>query len=466
MLLRDRRRYLRLPRRAWRMAGVIVLFVGLADSRGMPWYDTGIYHLQAVQWITSGPLPRGLGNLYGSFGYNCAWFTLAGAIETPLLLGKACFVINALLAILLALPAVDSVMRGRGRPLQPYRVMLGLMLIPWALFGIRMVSSLAPDPAVMLIILFSTALWIRSVRFAPHALALACFAMTIKLSAAPLLAAALAARSPRGRRGGAPVAAFCAAAAAIFLARGIWLSGYPAFPSTIGRFAALSWTATPQSVFHAEREIKYWSRYRRVYEVVKPGAPWIGAWVSRIGFSPPMVIAAVVFIAGGACWFYRRPRFTAAGTRSALALLAMLAAIIFWFLTAPQPRFGYGYLFGAASLTVAMGLSGFVPGKIDLPVRRIAFAGGIIALLVLTRLDLHLLKAALFRWPAIARATLKPHRTIDGVIVYMPVGDDRVWAAPLPATPELDPGLRCESDASGRIRRFWVEKSSSDHVPR
>ncbi|MDB5293521.1 MAG: hypothetical protein JWL69_4762 [Phycisphaerales bacterium] len=472
LVLRERRRWLRLPPRAWRTAGVVALLVALADARGMRLYDAGIYHLQAVRWVTSGPLPRGLANLFGSLGYNCAWFTFTAAVETPLLLGRGGFVVNAVLAVLLALPSVDSVMRWRGRAFRQYRVVLAMMLYPLAMYGIRdtMISSPAPDLVVIMLVLLSTALWVRSPRFAPHAMTLACFAASIKLSAVPFLALAAVAtgvwalRGPRRPRRAAPVALFCALAAAIFLARGIWLSGYPAFPSTVGRVAGLSWTSPRAHVTRVARTIESWSKHHKLDEGVTPATPWVSWWVRRVGSSQPVVVAAIVIVTGAGLWVWRRPRLDAQSARSVLAMVAMLPAVAFWFITAPQPRFGYGYIFGVASLVFAVGLSGFVPRKIDPPVRQWATAGATVGLLLLAQIDLHLLKATWIRWPQIPRATLVTRRTVDGLVVHMPRGDDRVWAAPLPATPELDPNLRCEIDAKG-IRRFWIEAPpNNSHV--
>ena len=110
------------------------------------WYDTGLYHLQAVQWLTHGPLPKGLANLYECLGYNCSWFPLAAALETPLLLGKSCFIVNAMLVILIALPALDVALRNQFRILRPHHLLLFLMLVPLSQFtvDIPMLSSLSP----------------------------------------------------------------------------------------------------------------------------------------------------------------------------------------------------------------------------------------------------------------------------------------------------------------------------------
>jgi hypothetical protein len=532
MALRHRRRFLRLPGRAWRLVFAIILIASLIDARGIPWYDTGLYHLQAVKWITAQPAPAGLVNLYDRLGVNCGFFPLAAVLETPFALGKSCFIVNALVAVLFALPAMDCAFRRRGS-IRPDQIMLVLMMIPLGLFGIDvpMISSLAPDFILMLLPIFCVALWLRSPRFALHIFTLACFAVVIKLSAIPLLASALvitgswlvrsspiwasetsavaqagrpgiarriallAVRSPAFRpglsnlqsatqkrsesfRAARWIALFLAIAAVVSLGRGIWLSGCVAFPSSVGRISHLNWAAPAELPGQFEQEVRDWSRYRLEPSQVKPGMPWIAGWMKRNAFSEPMLIADGVFLAGLLIWIARRPLFSDVTWRGLGAMIAMIFAIAFWFITAPQVRFGYGYLFAAAGVPMAMGLmrvrggsrvslaaeaaspvgvKGLQLSKVARRARQCAVVGGVIALLLVCRVDRQLLRVRLLHWPAIPTARLAYRKTVDGISVAMPVADDRPWNAPIPATPRLDPRLRFDVDASGRPRRFYMK---------
>jgi hypothetical protein len=465
LLIRDRRRWMRLPHKAWRLVGGVLLVVALIDARGVQWYDTALYHIQAVQWLTSSPLPLGLANLYNRLGHNCTWFVFAAATETPLLLGQSCFIANALLAILIALPALDALIRQRRGILRHDRILLILMLVPLAYFGVAvgMISSLAPDPAVAFLILFSAALWVRSARFVPHILLLAFFAMTIKLSAAPLLGIAFLAPIASLVRGRDKIkipmlaTGFCAAAGIIFLIRGIWISGYPVFPSQFGRVSDLSWTVPSADALHTQHDIESWSRYHEVYERVAPRTPWLATWLRTVAISSPMLTVYIIFIVGVCLWCHRRPAFTPALLRCVFAIVALLPAIAFWFVESPLIRFGFGYLFSAAALSLAIGAGGSVIPRVGLQKRRVMLASAIATILFIARIDRNLLKSKLLRWPAIPEVELESHRTLDGLIVRMPRNDDRLWNTPIPATPELNPHLRCERDAEGRIRRFFIE---------
>jgi hypothetical protein len=173
--------------------------------------------------------------------------------------------------------------------------------------------------------------------------------------------------------------------------------------------------------------------------------------------SQPMLLAYIIFVTGACLWFYRRPALTSAAARGVFAFIALLPAIAFWFLTSPLVRFGYGYVVGAAAVSMAIGVGGWVVPSIHPQTRRFVLTGAIAGLLLFARVDRHLLKATWLRWPAIPTAALVPHTTADGLVVQMPREGDRVWNAPVPATPELDPHLRCERDSSGKVRRFFIE---------
>ena len=461
LVLRQRRRWRRLPRSSWQLCCAIILVIALIDARGLPWYDTGLYHLQAVAWMTTGPLPQGLANLFDRLGFNCSWFCFAAAVETPLALGKSCFIVNALLAILIALPAVDAMLRTARSTIRPDRVLLVLMLIPLGIFGVDqgMISSLAPDLIVMLLVLFSISFWLRSPRFTPHILTFACFALTIKLSAAPLLLIAIVFHIAGNRRWGILPTTFCILAGLISLTRGIWLSGYPAFPSTIGRMSNLSWTAPPGVPEHAAWWIEHWAKYDPKLQPIEPGSPWMAAWMLRVGLSQPMLIAYGFFITGVVLCGRRDLRRIGLkiNSRFAIAAILLLPALAFWFITAPQPRFGFGYIFSIPALPVAIGLSGCTIPAITKRLRQAAVAAAILILLLFFRIDRHILKASLLRWPAIPTANLVARHTTDGTTIWKPLNNDRAWNAPLPATPELNPQLRCDIDTAGRIRRFRVD---------
>ena len=410
------------------------------------------------------PAAARLANLQGQLGLASAWLAFAPVVEFPWAVGRSCFVANAIVVVLVALPGVDAIVRTHRRRMSADRLLFAAALFPVAEFGLRhgVVSSLAPDLIVMALVPIAAAVWVRSPRNGLLAMALVTLAVTVKLSAAPLLPIAVAAAvwgGLRGRRSWA-VVVLCLLAGLVCVARGIWLSGCPAFPSTVGRWSSLPWAVPTADAKHVERLIECWSKYHRQYAADLVGTPWVAGWVRRAGLSEPIVVPTVALLAGLVGLAVRRRPLTPAGRRAVVAAaVGMGPAIAFWFAVAPEVRFGLGYVTAAAALVVAAAWDGCRCPPIGHHWRCLPAAAAAVGLCVVARPDHRLLTATVVHWPGIPVARLTTRPAADGTAIYQPVGDDRVWAAPRPATPDLNPTLRCRTDRAGRIREFDVGRA-------
>jgi len=55
----------------------LLFYISLIPMGPVSCFDTHLYHLQSIKWIHQNPLPLGLANLHGTFGFNSSWFPLA-----------------------------------------------------------------------------------------------------------------------------------------------------------------------------------------------------------------------------------------------------------------------------------------------------------------------------------------------------------------------------------------------------
>ena len=134
-------------------------------------------------------------------------------------------------------------------------------------------------------------------------------------------------------------------------------------------------------------------------------------------------------------------------------MIAALPALVFWFQTAPQVRFGYGYIFPLAALPLTIVLNG-----ITLPKYKPQMIYGFtFALLLFMRIDRRFFKITLLTWPKIPTAILDTHHLNDGSPISTPQGDDRVWNANLPTTTDIHPGLSCITNSKGQIREWQIQ---------
>ena len=56
---------------------LLLLTISLTAAKPPFDYETGVYHLQSIRWLTGYKTPIGLANLFGHYTYNSAWFSTA-----------------------------------------------------------------------------------------------------------------------------------------------------------------------------------------------------------------------------------------------------------------------------------------------------------------------------------------------------------------------------------------------------
>jgi hypothetical protein len=448
----------------------ISLLVALADARGRIRYDTGLYHLQAVKWITSQSTPLGLANLYGRLGFNCAWFPAAAMLEGPMLLGNSTFILNALLMVFFGLALIDSAAALLRQGFNRSDAFLVLSLYPWAAYGFDTdyVSSLQPDLPVMLLICLVGSLVLSEKETAVRirqAITLSLFAAMIKLSAGPLLVGVLAIwifRKGQGEKSRFNVFSLFSIwtlAVAAWLVRGVLLSGFLFYPLALGRIASLPWTVPVIRMKYEVELIRDWGRYWMRPEHLTPGQPWMRSWAIRLWTepyaSPQQIKLSVILLAGGILLILLPSPKKIEKQKWLPLLLISAVGISYWFWTAPDPRFGYGYIYAFVAAVFCIGLE-----KKSHRLRLLASLGCAAMFLFLLRSYFTgLTQIAIRQWPPIPRPTLVAQQNSQGITIYIPTHDDRPWTAPLPASPFFDPALLCTVDSKGRFQRFWLDPS-------
>ncbi len=440
------------------LAALLVALAALAAGP-VRLHDTGLYHIPAVSWFPVGPLPIGLANLHRRFGFNSAWFPAAAFLGLPGLPGSSASVAAPLVLFFFG-SAVLRALRTcvKGDP-DVSRLLLASGAIPLVILALNEgVPSLSTDlPAAALTILAAHFLLrspgSRAERGA--AVALAFFAVTVKLSALVFFAGALlVARTFSWGLAGAAV---------VWGARGVALSGYLLYPFAESRLGSL-WWALPARL--AEGEIAWarsWARQPgRRPEVVLATWDWLGPWLKatilRLSVMPLEALLVVGLVSLGLAM--RRPAPPEeAGSRKRALTVAMIAAAstVYWFVGAPDPRFGYGALFVLAALPLATALPrlGWAGWSVS---SRATLAGLMGAGLAAAGLAFFLggpgLRSAMLVPAPLPRPIVTSRRTSAGETIRKPDGDDRCWATPVPCTPYFNGSLEVTRDAAGRIRGF------------
>jgi hypothetical protein len=451
----------------------IISFVALATlvipaaARGRLGYDIGLYHLQAIKWLTSGATPLGLANLYGRLGFNDGWAPVAATMETPALLGKSIFFVNVVFVLLVGLYIIDAVLFLLRSGFDRARAILACGVYPLALLSFTDDGlSYNPDLVVVLLVLIVSSLWLEADddgSDAGHAALLSVFALTVKLSALPLLVGAVGIMIFRWsvRRMGV-VSAIGVTAVLLWMARDVALSGCLLYPSTIGRLGQLQWAVPEAKVRYEAEAVRAWAEYHLPSQPVANGYS-ITPQVWKMLRTERVVVAAGMFMLGLILWGVSRARGNNKRVDSSQSwwtpAIVTIGGIGFWLWTAPSLRFGYGYVFSGAAILFCAGLERW-PIVLPRQWRVVTILGIVLALLASCEYYRKLNHAAWISWPAVPSARLRTQKATDGVTLYLPTPpDDRVWDAPLPATAYPDPALRCRVNAKGQFERFWIDPS-------
>src|SRR6266851_4935664 len=455
-------------------------------------YDTGLYGAQAVRWFITYPLVPGLGNLIGQLGFNSSVFLWFAALEQGPWRGLAHHLFDGfIIAVLFAsiIPAALRILRAEHA--SPIDWFLTLLLVPATntdlpssvvclvagVFLFRALGEESPQAGtstsdspqraatprdasatdlVIAMVLFSLA-----VAFKISSVVFASLGWTV----AALKLWSLSRNTPSRRRLVACGVILSAAIVLPWVARGLVLTGYPFFPSTVLSIP-VDWKVP---AFETRLQADFARSFARVPELTYEyahGWSWLRPWFrellrEREGFFIPLLFALM----GGVAGIIRMRRQNRGALPQWLWLLApSLGGLIFWFLEAPAMRFGEPLMWTAGATLGAFAALHFLdrPGRI-----RIALAG----LLLLTAWAAHprLFWGSYFR-PSVGvrtflrlpEAKLTPHQTISGLTVNVPVETNQCWDAPLPCSYYFHDTLRLREP--GKVERGFASGESGTVV--
>jgi len=471
---------------------IIILFVYLSfiPFNWASHYDTGYYYLPSLKWLRENFVPLGLANLHGMLGYNSSWFTVAAIIETPLFIKESpLFITNALMMFFYGSAAFlkfHEKIKIRKISLSDYFLIFSLT--PWFIRTRPNMASLAPDLPSMLIILFVIYMLIRSFEekennyfYFFNSIIFSAFAVTIRLSTMPVLigsAAALIYYAVFIRKNfnltnstkiifrssifynNLIIPFFLAVIS--WVARGIIISGCLAYPSNIGYFKNLPWSANPGT---DSKYIMAWARggLHSSPKEVLGNWNWLGPWFVRLIKSGDKIILAII-LAGLLLLAVAiiRKNFTNRDKNSSsffVPLAVSFSGAIFWFFAAPEPRYGYGFLFGFAILVFSLGFYSLKLPKHD-EISKLAVIFVIILFFIVEIVPLNVSINKIFTntWPKMPEVEVIKKTTKEGIKINTPVEGDQCWYMELPETPNFNPDLKIILSGDGKYKMFYFSK--------
>lgn len=348
---------------------VIAISLGAAAycSQVIVWYDSGLYHIQFTKWLSEFGLVPGLTLIHWRLGIASSWFAVSAPFNHGLLQGRVHALPGGFCLFLLLVHfcmAWRSAACRQGRRQDFFIIAAVLLTMP-----VMLVWGMpnAPTPDLPVIILEIIAAWgvliiaqtdrnvinNHPMNSSLAILLLAAGAVTMKLSAIPLLGVACLLYVFRGGFNFSKVLAGGAASLSLLAPlawTGLRTSGCAFFPSTLLCIDA-PWSLGREIISEKSKIIKEWAKWG--------GAPtpsdatawnWLIPWVKServCTFFILLTLAAllmILFLPG-----YRKH------LRDNLFIpAAAISGLAFMMVTAPSWRFGLGYLAIVPALFAAL----------------------------------------------------------------------------------------------------------------
>lgn len=335
--------------------GVLAALAALSSTRVVEAYDTGLYHYQLTRWLAEYGTVPGLSLIHIVFGFSSSWFALAAPFDFGPFQGRVAALLGGLAIFLclahFALAATRIIQRRAHRAdwflIGGYIVVLGVSL-SWA-FEV----SLSPDvPSWILDMLVA---WLMVLTYPsgqrdrlvsardgstilPFVLAVG--AAAIKLSAAPAIIVALLffwLNSPAKWITRLLAPGLVGVLLIPKAATGIVSSGCPFFPNPL-MCVNVPWGMGAAAARVASDNIRIWARWSGPDPAWADNWNWMLPWISHVDRLVLVALCLVCLLGFVAVRGWR-------ADKSLIYVVGLaLFGTVFLFVTAPNPRFGAGYL--------------------------------------------------------------------------------------------------------------------------
>lgn len=493
------------------LLGIISLALGVAAycSQVIVWYDSGLYHMQVIKWLSEFGLVPGLALIHSRFGFISSWFSLPALFNHGILQGRISALPGALCLFLLlghSLVAFVRIVGQHARSQDVFIFAASLLAVPVILFW-GLPNSPSPDfPVIVLVMVVAWSLLaISNRKTLPNLsggpsqvtivpLLLAVGALSIKLSALPLVAVAGSYYLFHGElslKKAAIAASLAALPLALLAVTGIVTSGCAFYPAQFLCTDA-PWSLGSASAAAESRIIRDWARWGGLTPENATTWNWILPW-----FQTEKICAALISLSLLAALGLVTSRANIILKQKGYVIAIGLTGAAFMLYSAPTWRFGLGYLVVLPALAVALRANSYSP--LLKGFHRMTHNFGAIGIIVAAALALHVhvMPRPSYRLldEAIAKGIVDdkdhPHFNLlfppriwnigyvsnpttgkvdafentivqnhaGNIIYYRPEESDTCWDAPLPCSPAVLKNIRLRQPPRGLSG--GVEKLSS-----
>lgn len=436
-----------------------VLWVAHRCMRPLEHYDTGLYLLAAMTWIGDEALMPGLANLHGRLGFNNAHLLFAALFDMGPWTNRSPNLLNGCLLTVFFAGCLHAGRNLFGASRARAGAAFAWLIIPPAMIlASRYMVSLSSDlPATLFSLLVAWRAFRLLAGEVEGAVAqraelrdltlLAAAGICIKLSSLVFLGGvwltAVFAVFPNLRQRDLLIsAAIGFALLGPWLVRNAVLSGYPLYPIALISIP-IDWRVPVESVDHTASLIKIWARVPGgSSEIALVGWQWLESWTQRnlvlqvgVRFPLPVLLGTfgAILVAAGRTFGRSSP-----AARGLWLLAPSTLAFMFWFWTAPDPRFAMFVFWSIA----AAGIAAAIGVWSALPAPRFCVVALATALSLVSAPRDTIRSGTERGFHPLPVVEIDQFKTASGLKVNVPVGSDKCWGTRPPCTPYPRADLR------------------------
>ena len=450
-------------RRHWLYVLVGLFFTVIWAFRAMQTpgnFDSGLYHFGSIKWLNEAPLIPGLANVHMRFGFNQSYFGFLALCNMAPLWNKGYATGGFFLLILTCATLIEVGMAQSKR----WRYVFWPCLFVYIATSASVVENPSPDIAVYLIEIPIFVFLFRLLQAnnrsqcaqdAVVVMSLCAAALTIKLSTVVfastcgLFALILCCQYRYLAR-----LTWCVLLSTLVLIvvthllRSVLLSGAPFFPSPLLGQWGLPWAVKPGVAQYESLIIYSWARTPGVltpYTVLRSW-DWLEPWfhgltrLTRLTFGVAVLFGSLNLVS-----LIRRSHNNAI-TATYWLYVPLVSALVFWFFTAPDPRFLGAILpllLTLGAWQFALNQWGHYGDTLLLRLFKHPATNRVLLVVVgVVMLKLSGITTTRFTgWHTIPNAAITQRRTDYGLDVNIAKSYGPCWSAPLPCSPYFDGNL-------------------------
>jgi hypothetical protein len=450
------------------LAACVVVVWCLRAMETPTMFDSGFYHFGSIRWLNEYAIVPGLGNLHWRLALNQSIFGFLALLNIAPFWGKGYAAGGLFLLVLTALTLLEL---GLTQP-KLWRWTFGAILFSYLCLLSGQIANPLPDTAMALlqtaifVFLYCNLTATAQVAPADHlhlrrlqtVLIFLCLTIvTIKLSSIGFAAASFGVvavwmlaseKHQLPKTLALKVTALLVLFTFVHIGRSYFLSGAPFFPSPVGGLWSFTW-AVPIWVANNESQLIYaWAKQPGVALAsdVPAGFGWFNAWFLAFPQTLKYLLAVgTVFVPLALLW--RRLFVMASVGKELLLGVPLVTAFVFWFFTAPDPRFlgATVVLYFVWSLFVfSISVKSSVERRVqNLNLCRAAMNGLVMLgmLLLFVRWSVLGVSAAQ-GWADLPVPEREVQANRSGYTAFVPSKGAQCWDTELPCAVMLDDGLR------------------------